>query len=50
MEVLNDIRDAVAGKRPFDDADLTVRIHKLHKHIFTLLPSDYVDRVLYDIY
>lgn len=50
MEVLNDIRDAVAGKRPFDDADLTVRIRKLHKHIFTLLPSDYVDRVLYDIY
>lgn len=50
MVLINEIRDAVAGNKAFDEADLTARIRKLHKHIYTLLPADYEDRVLYDMY
>ena len=50
MVLINEIRDAVAGNKAFDETDLTTRIRKLHKHIYTLLPADYDDRVLYDMY
>ena len=43
----NDMNESLLD---FDEADLTARIRKLHKHIYTLLPADYEDRVLYDLY
>ena len=49
MEVLNQIRDAVAGKRPLAEADLIKTIRDQHKHLFTLLPSNFVDRKLYEL-
>ena len=50
MRLLNQIRDAVIGKCPFVESDLMTQIHNQHKHLFTLLPSNFVDREMYDLY
>ena len=49
MNVINQIRDAVAGKRPFVEADIAKSIRDQHKHLFTLLPANFVDRKLYEL-
>ena len=50
MRLLNQIRDAVIGKCPFVESDLMTQIHNQHKHLFTLLPSNFADREMYDLY
>jgi hypothetical protein len=50
MRLLNQIRDAVIGKCPFVESDLMTQIHNQHRHLFTLLPSNYADREMYDLY
>ena len=50
MRLMNQIRDAVIGKSPFMEADLMTQIHSQHKHLFTLLPSNFSDRQQYDLY
>lgn len=49
MDLINKIRDAVAGEHPLDETELEERIRSLHKRLFTYLPTDFVDRKFYEI-
>ena len=49
MDLINKIRDAVAGGHPLDETELEERIRSLHKRLFTYLPTDFVDRKFYEI-
>ena len=50
MNLLNKLKDAVAGNSTFDEENFKKRIHQVYRNIFAHVPTWYTEREFYDIF